>query len=88
VTISEIIALVSASVAALALIVNLLRVHKQDSSSSQAIRDKLDYISDTTRDVRQDVRQLDRKIDDQAQALVRIEEQVKDHERRLSNGGL
>jgi hypothetical protein len=59
-----------------------------EGSTYQAIRDKLDYISDTTRDTREDVRALDRKLDDHAARLTRVEEKVKDHDRRLSKGGL
>lgn len=82
-TTSEIIALVSASVAVLALILNYTRAHNGDISNAQAIRDKLDYISDTTRDTREDVRALDRKLDDHAARISKIEARVDDHDRRI-----
>lgn len=79
----EIIALASASVAALALIFNMLRTRSEGVSDTQAIRDKLEYISDTTRDTREDVRALDRKMDDHAARIAKIEQRTEDHERRL-----
>ena len=82
-TASEIIALVSASVAVLALILNYTRAHNGDVSNAQAIRDKLDYISDTTRDTREDVRALDRKLDDHAARITKVEAKLEDHERRI-----
>ena len=82
-TTGEIIALVSASVAALALLFNLLRTRGDSISDTQAIRDKLDYISDTTRDTREDVRALDRKLDDHAARIAKIEQRTEDHERRI-----
>lgn len=81
--VSEAIAIASVAVAIFALLHNMLKDRKADVSFSQAIRDKLDYISDTTRDTREDVRALDRKLDDHAARLTRVEEKVKDHDRRI-----
>jgi septal ring factor EnvC (AmiA/AmiB activator) len=61
---------------------------RSEGSTYQQIRDKLDYISDTTRDTREDVRALDRKLDDHSTRIIRIEETVKSHGERLDRGGL
>ena len=61
---------------------------RSEGSTYQQIRDKLDYISDTTRDTREDVRALDRKLDDHSTRIIRIEETVKNHGERLDRGGL
>ena len=82
-TVAEIVALASVCIAGLALLLNFSRDRKGDVSESQAIRDKLDYISDTTRDTREDVRALDRKLDDHATELGKIETKLDDHARRL-----
>ena len=79
----EIIAIVSACIAGLALLLNLARDRRSATAESQAIRDKLDYISDTTRDTREDVRALDRKLDDHASRIGKIETKMDDHARRL-----
>ena len=73
-----------AGVVALAVFLYARRDASRDEGGSlQAIRDKLDYISDTTRDTREDVRALDRKLDDHATRITRVEETLKDHDRRL-----
>ena len=72
-TVAEIVALVSVCIAALTLLLNLSRDRRGAVSETQAIRDKLDYIADTTRDTREDVRNLDRKLDDHARRLDRLE---------------
>lgn len=82
-TVAEIVALASVCIAGLALLLNFTRDRKGAVSESQAIRDKLDYISDTTRDTREDVRALDRKLDDHATELGKIETKLDDHARRL-----
>lgn len=82
-TVSEIIALISCIVAVGALALNLMKSAHGSVEQTQAIRDKLDYIADTTRDTREDVRQLDRKLDDHASRLTKIEAKVEDHGRRL-----
>lgn len=82
-TVAEIVALASVCIAGLALLLNFSRDRRGDVSESQAIRDKLDYISDTTRDTREDVRALDRKLDDHATELGKIETKLDDHARRL-----
>lgn len=78
-----IVPVLSVLVAALALVYNLLRDRRADVSSSQAIRDKLDYISDNTRDTREDVRALDRKLDSHAERLAKVEAEVDSHEKRI-----
>ncbi len=82
-TASEIIAVVAVTVSALALLWNVTRGRSADISNAQAIRDKLDYISDTTRDTREDVRALDRKLDDHAARITKIEARVDDYGRRI-----
>lgn len=83
ITVNEIVAIVSALVAGLALVLSFTRDKKGEIANTQAIRDKLDYISDTTRDTREDVRALDRKLDDHATRIGKIETKVNDHARRL-----
>lgn len=83
ITVNEIVAIVSALVAGLALVLSFARDKKGEIANTQAIRDKLDYISDTTRDTREDVRALDRKLDDHATRIGKIETKVNDHARRL-----
>lgn len=78
-----IVPVLSVLVAALALVYSLLRDRRADVSSSQAIRDKLDYISDNTRDTREDVRALDRKLDNHAERLAKVEAEVDAHEKRI-----
>ncbi|MBR2681762.1 MAG: hypothetical protein IKG69_09835 [Atopobiaceae bacterium] len=82
-TVGEIVAIVSALVAGLALVLNYAKDRRGSIESSQAIRDKLDYISDTARDTREDVRALDRKLDDHASRIGKIETKVDEHSRRL-----
>lgn len=82
-TVAEIVALASVCIAGLSLLLNFTRERKGSVSESQAIRDKLDYISDTTRDTREDVRALDRKLDDHATRIGKVETKLDDHARRL-----
>lgn len=86
-TTPEIIAAISATVAALALVLNFAKDKRGTVADSQAVRDKLDYISDTVRDTREDVRALDRKLDDHATRITKIEALVDDHERRIEKLG-
>ena len=87
-TITEIIPMITACVAVLGLVISLARGRRGDVETTQAIKDKLTTISDTTRDTREDVRDMSRKLDDHAARLTRVEEQVKDHERRLEKANL
>lgn len=82
-TTGELVAVASAIVAALALAFNFLRDRREQVLSSQGIRDKLDYISDTARDTREDVRALDRKLDDHAARIAKVEVQVEEHGKRI-----
>ena len=82
-TAGEIVAVVSAAIAAVALVMTLLRDRRGEVMTSQAVRDKLDYISDTARDTREDVRALDRKLDDHAARITKIEARLEDHDRRI-----
>lgn len=82
-TISETVAVVSAAIAGLALLATLLRDRRGEVMTSQAVRDKLDYISDTARDTREDVRELGRKLDDHAARITKMEARMEDHDRRI-----
>lgn len=89
-TTGEAVSVVSMCIAGLALVLNFARdrrsaaANRQSAAAeSQAIRDKLDYISDTTRDTREDVRALDRKLDDHASRIGKIEIKMDEHTRRL-----
>lgn len=84
-TVESLLPYITAIVAVLGLVYARVSSHRDEASGTQAIRDKLDYISDTARDTREDVRALDRKLDDHANRLARVEEHVKDHERRIEN---
>lgn len=81
--ISELVAIVSAAIASLALLLNFSKDRRSSISDTQVIRDKLEVINDTTRDTRDDVRQLDRKLDDHATRITKIETELKDHDRRI-----
>ena len=80
---TELVPWVTACVAVLGLVLSVARGRRNDVENTQQIKDRLTYISDTTRDTREDVRDMSRKLDDHAARLTRVEEQVKDHERRL-----
>lgn len=82
-TTGEMVAVASAVIAGLALLLSVWRDRKGEVLSSQAIRDKLDYISDTARDTREDVRALGRKLDDHAARITKIEARLEDHDRRI-----
>lgn len=82
-TFGEALAVASAAIAAVALVTTLLRDRRGEVMTSQAVRDKLDYISDTARDTREDVRALDRKLDDHAARITKIEAKLDDHDRRI-----
>ena len=73
----------SAIVAVAALLYAVLKDRRADTSPLQGIRDKLDYIGDTTRDTREDVRALDRKLDDHASRLSRVEAHMESLDKRV-----
>lgn len=79
----EVIAAISAIVAALALLLNFSRERKSNVMDSQTVRDKLDYISDTARDTREDVRALDRKLDDHTSRIAKVEAHVEAQDKRI-----
>ncbi|MBR3157869.1 MAG: hypothetical protein IKF14_02075 [Atopobiaceae bacterium] len=81
--IGEMVAIASAFVALAALAFNILKEGRSDALSAQAVRDKLDYISGNTRDIRDDVRALDRKLDDHAARITKMEARMDDHGRRI-----
>ena len=79
---------VTALVAVLGLVFTVARGRRGDVESTQAIKDKLTYISDTTRETREDVRDIKRTLDDHSARLTRLEERVDEQGRRLDKGGL
>lgn len=80
-TTGEMVAVVSAVIAALALVLNFVK--DQRGLTSQGLRDKLDYISDTARETREDVRSINRKLDNHAERITKIEARLEDHGRRI-----
>ena len=82
---ADIVPWLTALAAVLGLVLSVARGRRGDVESNQAIRDKLDYISDTTRDTRDDVREIKRTLDDHSARLARLEERTDDHARRLAN---
>ena len=62
--------------------------HRDEGSQWQSVRDRLDVISDTTRDTREDVRAITRKLDDHAARLAKGEQRLDDIERRLDKADL
>ena len=81
---TELVPCVTACVAVLGLVLSVARGRRNDVENTQQIKDRLTYISDTTRDTREDVRDMSRKLDDHAARLARVEEKVKDHDRRIA----
>lgn len=84
-TISETVAIASAIVAMAALAFNILKDRRGEVITAQSVRDKLDYISGNTKDIKDDVRALDRKLDDHATRITKIEARLDEHHRRLEH---
>lgn len=84
-TISETVAIASALVAMAALAFNILKDRRGEVITAQSVRDKLDYISGNTKDIKDDVRALDRKLDDHATRITKIEARLDEHHRRLEH---
>ena len=80
---SEWVALGSLVVAALVAAGSWLGRRGAQEQAGQAIRDKLDSIDDSVRDTRADVREMNRKLDEDRQALAAIGTRVDGIERRV-----
>ena len=83
-TVSETVAIASALIAMAALAFSILKDRRGEVLSAQSVRDKLDYISGNTKDIKDDVRALDRKLDDHATRITKIEARLDEHHRRLN----
>lgn len=81
--VGEAIGIASGCSACLGLLLNYARDRRRDTSESQAIRDKLDYISDTARDTREDVRQISRQLNDHNARIGKMETKIEEQARRL-----
>lgn len=81
---AEVVPWITACVAVIGLVISVARSRRTDAQSTQAIKDKLDYISNTTRDTRDDVRDLSRKLEDHNARIVRLEERADNHARRIA----
>lgn len=80
---ADITAIGSFVVAALALIATMLRSHRADSEKDQMLKDRLEQISEITRETRDSVREINRKLDDHSTRIARVEESVKALDRRV-----
>lgn len=91
-TFDQIVTLAALVVSVLALLRNHSRDAKDDAeyikaqaAESKAMADKLDTISDMSRETRDTVREMSRQLNDHSRQLARMEEQLKDHDRRLGD---
>ncbi len=53
------------------------------SAEQRAVADKLDSISDMSRETRDTVREMSRQLQDHSRELARIETRIEEHDRRL-----
>ena len=53
------------------------------ASGQQVMTDKLDSISDMSRETRDTVREMSRQLQDHSRELARIETRIEEHDRRL-----
>lgn len=53
------------------------------AAEQQVITDKLDTISDMSKETRDTVREMSRQLSEHSQELARIETRIKEHDRRL-----
>ena len=54
------------------------------AAERQVVTDKLDSISDMSRETRDTVREMSRQLTEHSRELARIETRIKDHDRRLA----
>lgn len=76
ITFVESIALGSLVVAALSLALALIKSTRGSAARAQLVDDKLDRISDMSRETRDTVRQIDAKIEDHSVRIAKAEEQI------------
>lgn len=81
--INEIIALGSLVVAAIALLSSRVKDTKADAARHQLVDDKLDRNNELARETRDAVRDIERKLDDHAQRLVKVEADIDTLYRRV-----
>ena len=55
-----------------------------NAAEQQVITDKLDSISDMSRETRDTVREMSRQLTEHSRELARIETRIEDHDRRLA----
>lgn len=89
-TFEQLVALGSVLVAFVTLLLTTRRDGKAEqerqtarAAERQVMTDKLDSISDMSRETRDTVREMSRQLNDHSRQLARIEEQIKDHDRRI-----
>lgn len=58
--------------------------HAARVAEQQVMTDKLDSISDMSRETRDTVREMSRQLTEHSRELARIETRIEDHDRRLS----
>lgn len=58
--------------------------HAARAAEQQVVTDKLDSISDMSRETRDTVREMSRQLTEHSRELARIETRIEDHDRRLS----
>lgn len=81
--INEIIALGSLVVAAIALLSSRVKDTKAEAARHQLVDDKLDRNNELARETRDAVRDIERKLDDHAQRLVKVEADIDTLYRRV-----
>ena len=58
--------------------------HAARAAEQQVVTDKLDSISDMSRETRDTVREMSRQLTEHSRELARIETRIEDHDRRLA----
>ena len=81
--VSQLIALGSLIVAAIALVVGFVQRGKADVTRDQQIVDKLDVQTETMRDIKSTVDKLDGKMDNHSERIAKIESEQGNIYRRL-----
>lgn len=73
---ADAVAIGSLAVAALTLVISLVRGTRGDAARAQLVDDKLDRISEMGEETRDTVREVDRKLGNHSVRIARLEEQV------------
>lgn len=58
--------------------------HAARAAEQQVVTDKLDSISDMSRETRDTVREMSKQLTEHSRELARIETRIEDHDRRLA----